>query len=100
MGAERCSAESTNTTTIGRSRTSTKTKSNRCCLKAPSFSSMPSSTTRRTNPINPDPDQWVVFGARGVDEMSHAWVGVTYLSQEDYERLLRERTRLTSEEPR
>ena len=51
------------------------------------------------NPINPDPDQWVVFGARGVDEMSHAWVGVTRLSEEDYQRLLRERTRLASDDP-
>ena len=30
------------------------------------------------NRINPDPDQWVVFGERGVDEMSHAWIGITY----------------------
>jgi hypothetical protein len=45
------------------------------------------------NPINPDPDQWVVFGARGADEMSHAWVGVTYLEEEEYERRLDERER-------
>lgn len=37
------------------------------------------------NPINPDPDQWVAFGRRGVDEMSHAWVGVTYLNEEEYQ---------------
>ena len=37
------------------------------------------------NPINPDPEQWVVFGRRGVDEMSHAWVGITYLDQEQFE---------------
>ena len=34
------------------------------------------------NPINPDPEQWVVFGRRGVDEMSHAWLGITYLNEE------------------
>ena len=39
------------------------------------------------NRINPDPDQWVVFGARGVDEMSHAWIGITYLDDADYEEL-------------
>ena len=39
------------------------------------------------NRINPDPDQWVVFGARGVDEMSHAWIGITYLEDTDYEEL-------------
>ncbi len=43
------------------------------------------------NPINPDPDVWVVRGQRGVDEMSHAWVGVTYLEDAEYERLARER---------
>ena len=37
------------------------------------------------NRINPDPDQWVVFGARGVDEMSHAWIGITYLNDAEYE---------------
>lgn len=36
------------------------------------------------NPINPDPDQWVVFGRRGVDEMSHAWVGITHINEEQY----------------
>ncbi len=43
------------------------------------------------NRINPDPDQWVVFGARGVDEMSHAWIGITYLSDEQYDELATER---------
>jgi hypothetical protein len=37
------------------------------------------------NPINPDPNQWVLFGRRGVDEMSHAWVGITYMNDEQYE---------------
>lgn len=43
------------------------------------------------NPINPDPNQWVVFGRRGVDEMSHAWVGITYLNEEQFARAQRER---------
>jgi hypothetical protein len=38
----------------------------------------------RSNPNNPDPDQWVGFGDRTVDEMAHAWVNVTYLSDADY----------------
>jgi len=33
---------------------------------------------------NPDPDQWVGWGDRTVDEMGHAWVNVTYLSDEEY----------------
>lgn len=43
------------------------------------------------NPINPDPSQWVVFGRRGVDEMSHAWVGITYLNPEQYQQAVSER---------
>jgi hypothetical protein len=44
------------------------------------------------NPLNPDPEQWVVFGRRGVDEMSHAWVGITYLNEEQYMQASNERT--------
>ncbi len=36
------------------------------------------------NKNNPDPNQWVGWGDRTVDEMAHAWVNVTYLSDEDY----------------
>ncbi len=43
------------------------------------------------NPNNPDPEQWVGWGDRTVDEMAHAWVDVTYLEQEDYEMLVAER---------
>lgn len=38
----------------------------------------------RANPNNPDPDQWVGYGDRTVDEMAHAWVNVTYLTDEEY----------------
>jgi len=41
------------------------------------------------NPNNPDPDQWVGFGDRTVDEMGHAWMNVTYISDEDYKALSR-----------
>jgi len=34
---------------------------------------------------NPDPTQWVGYGDRTVDEMAHAWVNVTYMTDEDYE---------------
>ncbi len=43
------------------------------------------------NPTNPDPEQWVGWGDRTIDEMAHAWVDVTYLEQEEYERLVAER---------
>src|SRR5216684_865069 len=38
----------------------------------------------RGNKNNPDPDQWVGYGDRTVDEMAHEWVNVTYISDEDY----------------
>src|SRR5262245_11699426 len=38
----------------------------------------------RANPNSPDPDQWVGFGDRTVDEMGHAWMNVTYVSDDDY----------------
>ncbi len=34
---------------------------------------------------NPDPNQWVGWGDRTVDEMGHAWVNVTYLDDADFE---------------
>jgi len=37
------------------------------------------------NKNNPDPEQWVGFGDRTVDEMAHAWVNVTYISEADYQ---------------
>jgi hypothetical protein len=37
------------------------------------------------NPNNPDPQQWVGWGDRTVDEMAHAWVNVTYISEQDYQ---------------
>jgi hypothetical protein len=43
------------------------------------------------NPVNPDPDQWVIYGRRSGDEMSHMWIGVTYLSDEDFELLKSQR---------
>ena len=43
------------------------------------------------NPNNPDPEQWVYRGSRTTDEMSHAWIAVTHLDQEGYDRLKAER---------
>ena len=39
----------------------------------------------KNNKDNPDPDQWVGFGDRTVDEMGHAWINITYMSDEDYQ---------------
>lgn len=43
------------------------------------------------NPNNPDPDQFVDYGARTADEMGHGWLAVTHLDEEGYQRLLAER---------
>jgi hypothetical protein len=36
------------------------------------------------NKANPDPNVWVGYGDRTVDEMAHAWVNVTYMNDADY----------------
>ena len=43
------------------------------------------------NPNNPDPDQWVYGGSRTGDEMSHAWIAITHLDEEGYEKIVAER---------
>jgi hypothetical protein len=36
------------------------------------------------NKNNPDPNVWVGYGDRTVDEMAHAWVNVTYMNDADF----------------
>ncbi len=43
------------------------------------------------NKDNPDPNQWVGWGDRTVDEMAHAWVNVSYMTDEQYEAELAKR---------
>jgi hypothetical protein len=43
------------------------------------------------NKNNPDPEQWVGYGDRTVDEMAHAWMNVVYLSDDEYKTLVAER---------
>ncbi|HZP33093.1 MAG TPA: hypothetical protein VFB23_06970 [Candidatus Acidoferrales bacterium] len=45
----------------------------------------------RGNKNNPDPDQWVGYGDRTVDEMAHAWMNVEYLTDDEYKTLVAER---------
>jgi len=33
---------------------------------------------------NPDPNQWVGFGDRTVDEMAHAWLNITFMTDSDF----------------
>ncbi len=46
------------------------------------------------NPNNPDPDQWVFFGRRSADEMGHFHVELTWLEDDEFERLVAEREQL------
>jgi len=50
------------------------------------------------NRNNPDHTQWVGWGDRTVDEMAHAWVDVTYLSEDEYESEVAKRSGTTSDE--
>ena len=50
------------------------------------------------NRNNPDHTQWVGWGDRTVDEMAHAWVDVTYLSEDEYESEVAKRSGATSDE--
>jgi mono/diheme cytochrome c family protein len=43
------------------------------------------------NKNNPDPDQWVGYGDRTVDEMAHAWMNVVYFNDQEYKDLQAER---------
>ena len=45
----------------------------------------------KANTTNPDPDQWVGYGDRTVDEMAHAWMNVVYLNDDEYKALVEER---------
>ena len=40
---------------------------------------------------NPDPNQWVGWGDRTVDEMAHAWINIVYLKDDEYKAELEKR---------
>ena len=51
------------------------------------------------NELTPDPEIWYARGSRTMDEMSHAWIAVTHLTEEGYQKLVEEReSRLATEE--
>jgi mono/diheme cytochrome c family protein len=54
-------------------------------------------TTNNKN--NPDPNQWVGFGDRTVDEMAHAWMNVYYLSDAEYADLVKKRGKVGVNNP-
>jgi len=46
------------------------------------------------NKWNPNPKNWVGGGSRSIDEMSFAWVTLTYLDEDDYQQRVAERARM------
>jgi hypothetical protein len=50
----------------------------------------------KANKTNPDPDQWVGYGDRTVDEMAHAWMNVVYLSDAEYQEWLAKKRATTA----
>ena len=43
------------------------------------------------NRRNPDPNMWVGFGERSVDDMLQVWVNIVYLDDAEFQRLVDER---------
>jgi hypothetical protein len=54
----------------------------------------------RENRNNPDPDQWVGYGDRTVDEMGHAWINVTNMTDEELAAEVALRKQTTTNVPR
>ena len=44
-----------------------------------------------TNKLNPDPDAWIGYGQRSIDDMSHAWVTYFTLTDEEFRQAVAER---------
>jgi len=45
---------------------------------------------------NPDPNQWVGWGDRTVDEMAHAWINIVYLKDDEFKSEQEKRRAMTS----
>jgi hypothetical protein len=43
------------------------------------------------NRRNPDPNMWVGFGERSVDDMLQVWLDIVYLDDGEFQRLVAER---------
>jgi mono/diheme cytochrome c family protein len=50
----------------------------------------------KTNKSNPDPDQWVGWGDRTVDEMGHAWINITYYKDDEFKAEVAKRNAVTT----
>ena len=50
----------------------------------------------QANRRNPDPNMWVGFGERSVDDMLQVWLDIVYLDDAEFQRLVEERKGRTS----
>jgi len=50
------------------------------------------------HPSNPHPGDFVTWGDRAADEMGHFWIGVTNLTEEQFESLVAEREKITMDQ--
>ena len=49
---------------------------------------------------NPDPNQWVGWGDRTVDEMAHAWINIVYLKDDEFKAEQERRKTMTQHDRR
>ena len=52
------------------------------------------------NRRNPDPNMWVGFGERSVDDMLQVWLDIVYLDDAEFQRLVDERKAKPASRPR
>jgi hypothetical protein len=50
------------------------------------------------HPSNPDPNQWVGWGDRTVDEMAHAWINIVYMDDASFEEEVQKRAKNRSQQ--
>ena len=43
------------------------------------------------NRYNPDSRNWIGFGNRSMDEMSHTWMNIFYISEDEFDRRVQAR---------
>ncbi len=68
----------------------------RCCRRARSCTSSSWYDNTANNESNPDPDQWVGWGDRTVDEMGHAWLNITYYNDDEFKAEVAKRKAVTT----
>ena len=71
----------------------------RCCRRGRSFTLISWHDNTHEQCWNPNPKNWVGGGSRSIDEMSFAWVTITYLEEDDFQQRVEERRRNQNTQP-